>query len=133
METREQAILKLHADLAHEGAASDCVKCDNLATNLGWDINATKMVNDMFRADSEWLTEMAEEEIKRRDAEKTLRIICGKLVPSDLKAGRRKCEECGKVKPSVVLRSDPYDEDVLNTVTKRYLCDECEKTIAREI
>ena len=36
METREQAILKLHADLAHEGAAADCVKCSNLATTLGW-------------------------------------------------------------------------------------------------
>ena len=36
-ETREQAIQKLHVDLAHEGESKGCVKCQNLATTLGWD------------------------------------------------------------------------------------------------
>ena len=36
METREQAVQKLHADLGHEGDAKDCVRCNNLAMTLGW-------------------------------------------------------------------------------------------------
>ena len=35
-ETREDAVKKLHTDLAHEGEAKDCVKCANLSTTLGW-------------------------------------------------------------------------------------------------
>jgi len=36
IETREQAILNLHGNLAHSGSSADCIVCDNLATTLGW-------------------------------------------------------------------------------------------------
>jgi hypothetical protein len=37
-------------------------------------IDATKMVNDMFRADSEWLKRMCEEEIKCREVNEVQNI-----------------------------------------------------------
>lgn len=37
------------------------------------------------------------------------------------------CEICGKAKPSVVKRTDPYERQVNGVVIWRFLCLECEQ------
>ncbi len=43
------------------------------------------------------------------------------------------CDQCGKDKPDVKERLDPYEEDVNNREVLRNLCRNCEYEIAQDI
>ena len=45
----------------------------------------------------------------------------------------KKCSMCGKKKPDVKKRINPYNQDVNGDTTKEYLCEDCENNLMDEI
>lgn len=44
-----------------------------------------------------------------------------------------RCDDCGMIGEDVILRVDPYAEDILGIINYRFLCDNCYDNLLNDI